>query len=440
MSSALPLTSDSLRAVIPSSPPMPGIEGPLGARLDHIANTAAKPCAIAEDRLAAREYLRRVTTRERVSNCGHAVSWSQGVRLQAVMGSGSVAGLQPSGIQTCSNVWLCPVCSGRISSERSSDLRSALESHFDQGGRVVMLTFTARHSRTDSLETSWDKFLASWRRMGKARGYREAVNDMGSVGFHRTIEVTHGSNGWHVHAHVLYFLEPGSGVGADALASAASRVQAQWLHALDLEGLSGLMRGQDFRVIEPTFDAGKVVAWYLHKGTYRSRQASIPGLAFEVSRFDSKRARREHRSPFQILEGAMAYSQGDLRLWWEWEAASHGRRAHYWSNGLRDRLGLLEELDDEDLAGDGDPSGIDLVEIPASEWRLLMRDSVLYAGALASAVGEPSLDRAVCTLSAYLTSRGISHRVVFDPLKAPPERVVWTRAEWGAAARLPWLM
>ena len=55
------------------------------------------------------------------------------------------------GLQTCSSVWACPVCSAKIAERRRVELIDSMEMHKAQGGTVSLLTLTTPHQRGDVL-------------------------------------------------------------------------------------------------------------------------------------------------------------------------------------------------------------------------------------------------------------------------------------------------
>jgi hypothetical protein len=56
-----------------------------------------------------------------------------------------------AGLQTCGSVWVCPVCSSKISPRRGAEIASAMASHKAVGGCVNMLTLTCPHQSGDNL-------------------------------------------------------------------------------------------------------------------------------------------------------------------------------------------------------------------------------------------------------------------------------------------------
>ena len=154
------------------------------------------------------------------------------------------------------------------------------------------------------------------------------------------MEVTDGDNGWHVHLHVLLcFREQ---VSADlARAALGPRIFGRWSRALERKG----------------FSASEEHGWDLRRAQLGDGDLAdyFTKMAHEVTGGHRKEGRaRGGRTPMQLLADAVeTYEESALARWWEWEAASDGRRQLTWSTGRRDLralAGLGREATDEEIA------------------------------------------------------------------------------------------
>lgn len=393
-------------------------------RLENIAETAARKSRH-EGRLEARAALRDFTTVKRVRSCGFAAG--QEVRARALVeSSGTTAGV--AGLKTCGSVWVCPCCASKISRTRTDDVDQAIRTWADQGNSFVMLTLTMQHKRTDRLSALWDGLSGSWRKFVSDKTYKTTTKGLGVRGYHRVTEVTVGANGWHVHLHVLYFVQGRPGDLTSRAAGGA--LVGRWINAVDSQGFSATAAAQDWKILRGSAQAISQVAGYFHKGEYRERARANrdPRLvALEMTRADLKRGRNGGRTPFQVLEEIVnglhtdgVISESDLALWSEWEEASHGRRQSIWSRGLRDLVGLDQEISDEEAAA-AEVDGVDLVIIPADEWRKIARDGRAHLDFLA-VIEEagPSFFSMRQAASDWLTSRGVRHTLCAHPSSGVP--------------------
>ena len=84
-------------------------------------------------------------TPQRQRNCG-AVPVGDRVEIRIKDGSAYYCGLE-----TCGNVWLCPVCSAKIHHRRAAELRDALTTSEASGHAASLVTITVPHDLDDPL-------------------------------------------------------------------------------------------------------------------------------------------------------------------------------------------------------------------------------------------------------------------------------------------------
>ncbi len=123
-----------------------------------------------------------------------------------------------SQLQTCKSVWVCPVCSSKISNQRQKNLEKSLNSWSNRCSchQSALVTFTFPHNRNQSLSVVRNMFMSARRRMKNQKklkknisfeSYQEIIENYGIVGEVASIEINFSqANGWHVHCHVIYFL------------------------------------------------------------------------------------------------------------------------------------------------------------------------------------------------------------------------------------------
>ncbi len=256
---------------------------------------------------------------------------------------------------------------------------------------MALLTLTMQHSRDDALDDLWDGAAGSWRRLVGGKPWLNFKEAAGVVGTLRVVEVTHGAAGWHVHLHVLVFLDPSKsvrwqGVGGDAqfeahFAAMASRgpIVRAWQRVVGRAGYFAAENAQDMRPVSLD-EAGSSINRYFVKNGWDA--------ADELARGASKKGRRGNRTPMGILHDIRTGGLlDDVELWNEWEQVSHGRRQMTWSRGVRALLGLVVVSDNEVAAETADGAEADeqlaarsrgddvLLILTAEQWRHVSRTS-----------------------------------------------------------------
>ena len=283
-----------------------------------------------------------------------------------VKGNGSRVGF--AGVVTCGSVWVCPVCNAKIQHQRAQELTTAIAMWMvGSGGRVAFVTLTMRHERADGLGEHWDRLQDSWKKVQMARIWKKWQERLGACGSVRAVEVTDGKNGWHVHLHVLLFIQS---LDDKKLLDFESWLSRKWVSAVrSFGGDATEANGVDVRAMESFSD--ERLAKYLSKAT------DHVSLGMELTHTQGKTARKSHSTfpHWQHLSDIRDVGDAEaLARWTEFEQASKGRRALTWSRGLR-KLLLAQDVEktDEEIAEEsaGDET---LLTIPGEAWDALVAD------------------------------------------------------------------
>lgn len=285
------------------------------------------------------------------------------------------------GLQTCGNVWTCPVCSAKLAEARRRELQLGLVNWLEQGRAAdgaqrhggYLLTLTFSHDADDPLSVLLVRQAKALGIFKRSAAYAEVWKSFGRKGSVRGLEVTHGKHGWHPHTHDLVFglaglledraairalkrawlwacikadLVPGVSVAgrrrrltikAGEGGSRLAAIRNHWRHALDIRG-------------------GDQAAEYIAKFGRDERW----GITSELARANAKLGVKKtewsadlHFSPFQLLQWAANGDDQAAALFREFAAAIKGRRALSWSPGLKTSLGVRDATDEE-LLGEAD--------------------------------------------------------------------------------------
>jgi hypothetical protein len=305
--------------------------------LDNNANNLSrkKLRELRASRYERRYGLWKISSLQRVRDCGRKkITKMAGIKL--VGGTATF-----SGLATCGSVWCCPVCAAKIMASRSKDVKAAIDLWGLQNKSFIFQTLTMRHHKGQSLEELWQGLSFAWQRLNSGGAAKAEAAKYAQAGFIRVVELTYGSNGWHIHIHILRFLEtPPSEIQVKEWSNAQFE---RWSKALTAKGLATPMRdAQDFKLTRNAEDLAK----------YLTKQAHYGGkLGMELTSAETKKAKRGGRKPFEVLDDAIGTPHGnDRRLWEEYEQASRGKKQTHWSNGLRTMLGIDYDKSDEEIA------------------------------------------------------------------------------------------
>jgi hypothetical protein len=295
---------------------------------------------------------------ERVRKCGR-VPVTEGGRV-TIRDNAGVA--HYAGLATCGSIWACPVCSAKIRNVRALEISTGA-AHWDMAGNAVyMLTLTMPHDYGLPLAKLIPAIADGFRSIIAGRAWVRLRKDVGIVGTIRSMEVTHGANGWHPHLHVLVFFD--GRPDAEGLAAFALHVRRQWGRHITKAGFRAPNNhGVNIQLCESAAEAGQYIA-----KTQDGRSAGN-----EIARGDMKQGRSGSRTPFEILDDfRWTGDAGDRQLWHEYERATRGRQAITWSKGLRAFLEVEVEESDEELAA-AEVGGDEIATISNPQWKRVVQ-------------------------------------------------------------------
>jgi hypothetical protein len=289
---------------------------------------------------------------KRVRDCGRLPTGD----AVTIVASGDVA--HYAGLVTCGSVWACPVCEAKILNERAAEISAAAASWDLAGNSVYMVTLTMPHDYGNRLAKLLPVIADGFRSVIRGRPWLRLKAELGIVGTIRSVEVTHGANGWHPHLHVLVFIE--GDPGAEGLAAMIGHIREKWGRFIVKAGY------------RPPSDTHGVVVERCRSaaeaGAYIAKTEENTEVGSEMARGDLKHGRNGHRTPLEILGGFMETGdRADLALWHEYELATQGHQRITWSKGLRALLKTVERTDEE--IAEEEVGGEPVIQIAKPVWR-----------------------------------------------------------------------
>lgn len=331
-------------------------------------------------RWALQSAARELMPRERVSWCFRRLS--MGHNHVSVYYSPSVQRAHYKNLIVCGSVWMCPICSAKISERRRVELTTAVDQNPDL--QPALVTFTLQHNQADELSKVLAVLIESYRELKHSRHWNGFVDDYELAGSVRSLETTVGRNGWHPHLHVLAFFKAGI-----SLDGAETFFKDEWERCLKKFDRSASYKyGVDFRT--KSRDVAEYITKFGHepKDKKRARKWS---MEHEVTKSQSKLSRdvENGRSPLQLLND---FLDGDLaagRLWREYATYFKGRRQLVWSRGLREKLGLGCERSDEEIAKRAESDAYMLAMLPLDVWKIVLKRDVRGHVLEVASTGDP---------------------------------------------------
>lgn len=302
------------------------------------------------ERYRLQAVVRRFFPKERTAACMRCRVPDHSVSLHRHRETG---GAFYSGLMACGSVWLCPVCSAKVSERRRSELALAIQRATLQGLKVYLLTLTVPHGLGDDLKPMLERLKKAWRRMRQNRDGQTVAASVGLRGHVRAFEVTDGQNGFHPHFHALLFLD--TDLSPEQVQALYSPL---WRRHCVAVGLPEPSEAHGCRV-----DGGERAAQYVSKW----------GLPEELTKSHIKKARKGS-SMWDLLRAWADQRDGRaisrFRLFYE---AFKGERQLVWSKSVRHLLQLGEELTDEELAIEQTESAALLAQLEDDDWYMLCK-------------------------------------------------------------------
>ena len=379
-------------------------------------------------------------------------------------------GVHFSGLVTCGNVWTCPVCQYKIMARKRAQLGRILTNSIGDGCKLGYITLTVPHHAFQSAKELQSVVVESYRKIRQSRRYRRIIGKIKDesfgedvqlrldvvgrtgrkkqlpkvllpefVGDIRTLEVTHGANGWHPHLHVLLVAK----CSEEQMEIFASEIFDMWSKQVEKQKL-GKCSPQAFKYKLIEDDEG--IGDYVGKSD----------IVWEMADSHGKSAKGSGRNPSQILFDIWAGNgdpERDKKLYKEYAEAFRGRAKLTINGELKDRylvidqdlvdasedyqerleklkeeLQLIEDKTDEEIANERQ-EGVVIGEIHREIWREIRQRHLsevlkdhFYSGGVLEAFEVLRGQGIACILS------GIAILPDIPPPKIGPEIILPSKA------------
>lgn len=291
----------------------------------------------------------------RVKNCFRVPTAS----LVELYHHGEFSSASYGGLQTCGSPHVCPVCSVKIAERRAAEITQGITAWSDQGGGVLMATFTLQHELGDDLASLLQVLRDGNKRMRRDNRWKLFSSRYGLIGSITATEYTYGRHGWHPHLHTLMLVK--GGLKRANLVALEKWLKARWSAALDaLGGYASWDHGVKVQI------ADEDSADYVAKG---GRSWT---LADELAKANSKTSRRGGMSIPQLLWAAGLGDGAAGQLFQQYAKVTYNTSPVRWSPGLRAKLNMGAEKTDEEIAEEQLADGRLMLLFERDQWRVVL--------------------------------------------------------------------
>lgn len=271
------------------------------------------------------------------------------------------------GLATCGSVWACTVCAAKIQERRREEIAQAIDHAYSQGEHApVMVTFTFPHMRADVLRSLILKQREAFKYLREGNSFRLFCKRFGYQGLIRSLEVTHGQNGWHPHTHELWFVRPLKKREREAF---LDFVKARWEKACVKAGLidpADQLKMRSFRMYSCD------VRFNVTTGDYLAKQDGSRHWGADREMASSKAKTKNKFKGCHPHDFLVRDDEDGRRHYLEYALTMRDLRCRqlYWSPGLKEWCGVDEKSDEETAEAQTEAADI-LGFLTADEWRLI---------------------------------------------------------------------
>lgn len=308
---------------------------------------------------ALRFYLqseaRRILPEHRVGQCLRAVVPNH--KLVEVWKDTNRGKAHYRHLRTCGSIWVCPICASKISEHRKREIRRVINALVDQ---PVLCLFTLSHAKKTPLRVTVAELLAAYAGFTSGKGWQDIRTRFDIFGWVRSLEFTHGDNGWHPHLHVIMWAKAKN---YDCMRDAMGTRWGKILNTIGKKYVTGI----SFNLKEADKDVGDYVA-------KMGVQNVNWDIEHEVAKSVIKKAKPGHRNPIQLLYDSAHGDRVATKLFKEYAEFTAGKRQLEWSRSpnLKMIAGVLD-IDDSDIMDIHEESAYLMASLTIEQWHKVLR-------------------------------------------------------------------
>lgn len=348
-----------------------------------------------------------------------------------------------TGVATCGSVWCCANCAAKIQERRRVEIAHAIEYFYSiketskqNLKQAAMITFTFSHSFGDDLADMLERQQLAFVGLRNGKAWEKFKAVFGFEGLIKSLEVTYGDNGYHPHTHELWFIDRNlNRESIDAYLMSKFRAKKHheyrdYLLTLTSEEIFKYLLIDRWEQYCSKHDLiGKNLTVFRNRSVdikfnarnsdYLAKQddSSHWGADREMAKATSKNGKAKGLHPFCFLTkfeetGNTKWS----KLWLEYSKCFLGKRQIFWSQRLKDRVGI-DDLKDEEIAARNEDDAYTVYEI-GDDWRRVRHDVPLI---LDTCEKTESIREIEASLSVIIESKGLDRKSTLEEKLNSPD-------------------
>lgn len=267
-----------------------------------------------------------------------------------------------SGLVTCGSPWACPPCAAKIQERRRLEVSDAMDKAYAEGLQPVMVTLTFPHCAFQSLDELLSKQASALAQLRAGKAWQGFKQRSGFIGMIRSLELTHGQNGWHPHTHELWFVSAGA-KASDMHAEILSRWERKCIKA-------GLLNEDDEAQVKAFRRHAVDVKGWCSNSDYLAKMddPSHWGADREIAKASTKQGKSKGMHPFGLLADYAEGNKASGALFLDYVEAMRNKAQLYWSTGLK-KYFKVDEKTDEALAQEQKEEADRVGRLDSDEWK-----------------------------------------------------------------------
>lgn len=274
-----------------------------------------------------------------------------------------------TGVIQCGRVFTCPVCAAKVQERRRIEISKAFDWAYNViGKKVILVTFTFPHQKTDDLRELLLMQREAYRRLRSGKAWDKNKKRIGFEGLIRSLEITYSfQNGFHPHTHEAWIVD--KSVNVEVL---REWISGQWLSKCKKVGLvkEGYQKEADFlnHSVQITDNASN--SDYMAK----MDDSKHWGADRELAKSNVKQAKGKGIHPYEFLNNSINGDTESERLFLTYADATRGCRQIFWTPKLKGRVGV-DELTDEEIAQQAEDKADVLGKLTKEEWNIVVKEN-----------------------------------------------------------------